>query len=408
MRFIHKLSVTKVKTIKKEGCHGDGGGLYLRVKSGGTKSWTFRYMLAGRRRDAGLGSYPAVGLAKARELAEESRRLLAGGIDPIERRATERAAERAAAAKAMTFQECAKAYVGAHEAGWRNAKHRQQWRNTLATYVYPALGAKSVQDIDTETVLTVLDPIWLTKPETASRVRGRIEVILDWAKVKGYRDGENPARWRGHLQIMLSPKTKVRRVKHHAALPYNEVGTFMAELREQTSIGAKALEFTILTAARTGEALGATWDEIDLVAKMWTIPAHRMKGGCAHRVPLSIRATAILKKMTEIRQGEYVFPGMKEGRPLSDMTLTMLLRRMGHDQITVHGFRSTFRDWAAECANTPNHIAEMALAHTIGDRVEASYRRGDLLEKRKRLMDDWATFCARQPTAKVVPLRRRG
>lgn len=408
MRVIHKLSVTKVKTLKTPGYHADGGGLYLRVKPGGTKSWTFRYMLEGRRRDAGLGAYPAVGLAKARVTAEESRRLLAGGIDPIEQKTVQRAAERAAAAKEITFKECAREYVDAHEAGWRNAKHRQQWRNTLATYVYPVFGAKAVEEVGTDDVLTVLQPMWTEKPETAGRVRGRIEAVLDWAKARDYRSGENPARWRGHLKLMFPAKTKVRKVVHHPALPYAEVGDLMVELREQTAIGARALEFLVLTAVRTAEALGARWDEIDMDAKMWVIPAERMKGGREHRVPLASRTIILLKEMAEIQQNEYVFPGMKPGRPLSNMTLTMLLRRTGHSDITVHGFRSTFRDWAAETTHYPNHIVEMALAHTIGSGVEAAYRRGDLFEKRRKLMYAWAAFCERQASAKVVPLRRQG
>ncbi|MEE9588856.1 MAG: integrase arm-type DNA-binding domain-containing protein, partial [Hyphomicrobiaceae bacterium] len=405
-RSIHRLTAVKVSSLRKSGYYSDGGGLYLRVKPSGSKSWVYRFMLAGRRRDAGLGRYPSVGLARAREKAEESRRLVVGGIDPIEQRAAQRETERLEAARAITFEECAKAYIESHEAGWRNPKHRQQWRNTLSAYVFPTMGSQSVSAIDTDMVLAVLSPIWTTKPETASRVRGRIEAILDWARVRGYRDGENPARWRGCLKHLLPAKSKVHTVEHHAALPYVEIGQLMAELREQTSDSAKALQFLVLTATRTGETLGARWDEIDLLTKLWVIPAERMKGGTTHRVPLSPRAIAIIKEMAEIRQSDFVFAGAKQGRPLSSMALAMLLRRMGHGDITVHGLRSSFRDWAAETTNFPNHVVEMALAHAVGDKVEAAYRRGDMFDKRKRLMDVWATFCGRRASANVVPLHR--
>jgi len=407
-RSIHRLTAVKVKSLRTPGYHSDGGGLYLRIKPSGAKNWVYRFMLSGRRRDAGLGRYPAVGLARAREKAEESRRLVAEGFDPIEQRAAERAAERAQAARAITFEECAKAYIDSHEPGWRNPKHRQQWRNTLSTYVFPIMGFQWVSEIDAAMVLAALNPIWTTKPETASRVRGRIEAILDWAKVRGHRDGENPASWRGGLKHLLPAKSKVHTVAHHAALPYVEIGRLMAELRDQTSVSAKALQFLVLTATRTGETLGARWDEIDLLTKLWVIPAERMKGGSAHRVSLSSRAVAIIKEMARIRQSDFVFPGTKQGRPLSSMALAMLLRRMGHGDITVHGLRSSFRDWAAETTNFPNHVVEMALAHTISDRVEAAYRRGDLFAKRRKLTEQWSAYCSRGASAKIVPLRQRG
>lgn len=405
-RHIHKLSTPTIKRLRTPGCYADGGGLYLRVTPSGSRGWIFRFGIAGRKRDAGLGRFPNVSLAKAREAAARCRSLVAEGIDPIVARHEAREAARAEAAEAMTFEACAKAYVAAHESGWRNEKHRQQWRNTLATYVYPVFGAKAVQDVGTEDVLAVLNPLWLNKPETASRTRGRIEAVLDWAKVSGHRDGENCARWRGHLEHLLPAKSKVRQIVHHAALPFSEIGDFMCALREETAISAKALEFAILTAARTGEALGARWNEIDLRANIWVIPVHRMKGGREHRVPLSAQAILILREMAEIQQGDYVFPGYKPGRPLSNMALLMLLRRMRYGHITAHGFRSTFRDWAAETRPYQNIVVEMALAHTVPDRVEAAYRRGDLLDKRRKLMADWCAYCERRTSNMVVPFRK--
>ncbi|MCH5374054.1 MAG: site-specific integrase, partial [Planctomycetes bacterium] len=296
------------------------------------------------------------------------------------------------AAKSKSFDECAAAYIAAHEVGWRNPKHRQQWRNTLSTYASPVIGRLPVADIDTDLVMRVLEPIWTSKPETAGRVRGRIESILDWAATRGYRTGENPARWRGHLDHLLPKRSKVRRVRHHPALPYSEIGGFVAGLRDMDSVAARALEFVILTAARTGEVLGVRWDEVDFETGVWTIPAERMKNGREHRVPLSRAALDVLESVRPLRRNDYVFPGNRPKRPLSNMALTMLLRRMGHDGITVHGFRSTFRDWAAEQTSAPREVAEMALAHTIGDSVEAAYRRGDLFEKRRDLMASWAEF----------------
>ena len=325
-----------------------------------------------------------------------------------------RKAERAQAAlddaKAITFKEAAQRYIASHRSGWKAAKHAGLWENTLATYAEPALGKISVQAVDTALVLKVLEPIWHSKPETASRVRGRIEVILDWAKSRGLRQGENPARWRGHLQFQLPARSKVRRVKHHAALPYADMPEFMALLREEDGVGARALEFTILTAARTGEIIGATNSEANAAEKLWTVPADRMKAGKEHRVPLSEWALTILSDAIASQTGDsaFIFPGGKRGKALSNMAMTAVLRRMGRGDITVHGFRSTFRDWAAECTNFPNEVVEMALAHAVGDKVEAAYRRGDLFEKRRRLMADWATYCNAPKTATgntVVPIR---
>jgi integrase len=357
----------------------------------------------------GMGAYPEVSLATARKRAFEFRQMLAEGADPLAERNAKRAAARVEDAKSITFDDCAKAYIAAHADGWRNAKHRQQWANTLADYVSPVFGKLPVRAIDTGLVMRALEPIWSDKPETASRLRGRIESILSWAQVRGYRLGDNPARWRGHLDHLLPAKAKVRKVEHHAALPYAEVGKFVNALGRQEGIAASALKFLILTATRTGEVLNATWDEIDLDARTWIIPASRMKGGREHRVPLSAAAIAALQDMQAIRRGDYVFEGAREGRPLSQMALLMMLRRMQRSDVTSHGFRSTFRDWAAERTNYENHVVEQALAHAIGNAVEAAYRRGDLLAKRRRLMDDWAKFCATPsvPDSKVLPIGRR-
>jgi integrase len=392
-RGLHRLTAVSVSSRKDPGYFADGGGLYFRVAPGGARGWIFRFTRSGRTRDAGLGSFPAVGLSNARQQAEDCRRLLAAGIDPIEARRAERQMARAKADGARSFKSCAEEFIASHEAAWRNDKHRAQWRSTLATYAYPVIGALPVQEIDTELVLKILHPVWTVKPETASRLRQRIERVLSWAKVRGYRDGENPATWRGHLDHLLPAKARVRRVKHHAALGYWDIPEFMMRVRADTSISARALEFLILTATRTGETLGARWDEIDLERGFWTIPGNRMKAGREHRVPLSARAVGIAKEMAEIKQNDWMFPGMKPGRSLSSMALLMLLRRMGCCSITAHGFRSSFRDWVAERTSFQREVAEMALAHSLPDAVEAAYRRGDLFSKRRRLMDSWAVYC---------------
>jgi integrase len=344
----------------------------------------------------GVGPLHTIRLAEARNRAAAFRLQHHDGVDPIERRRAERLQGLLDAAKAVTFNECAARYIASHRAGWRNPKHAAQWQATLATYAEPIIGGFSVQAIDTALVLKVLEPIWTVKPETAGRVRGRIESILDWAKVRGYRAGENPARWRGHLDKLLPARSKVRRVEHHAALPYAELPGFLVSLREQEGIAARALEFSILTAARTGEVIGARWwSEMDMLDKTWTLPAGRMKAGREHRVPLSARALAILQEMQPHRHAEdaFVFPGGTNGRPLSNMAFLMLLRRMGRGDLTAHGFRSTFRDWAAERTKFPAEVAEMALAHTVSDKTVAAYNRSDLFERRRRLMTAWATFC---------------
>ncbi|HLJ62635.1 MAG TPA: integrase arm-type DNA-binding domain-containing protein, partial [Stellaceae bacterium] len=370
-RAVRILNALQVARATAKGMLADGGGLYLQVGTGGAKSWIFRFKFRGRAREMGLGPLHTVSLAEARAGAIEARKLLLANIDPIEARKAERDRAHLDAAKAMTFKQCAEAYITAHAAGWRNVKHAGQWRATLATYAYPSFGDLPVPSVDTARVVKALEPIWNAKSETASRLRGRIEAVLDWAATRGYRSGTepNPARWKGHLQNLLPKPAKVRRVEHHAALPFDEIGAFVALLREQEGIAALALEFTILTAGRTGEAIGATWDEFDLEAGVWAIAGTRMKGGREHRVPFSAPALAIIKRMKEVREGEFVFPGGKRGKPLSNMAFLMLLRRMGRDDLTAHGFRSTFRDWAAERTNFPREVCEQALAHTIGNRV---------------------------------------
>ena len=372
--------------------------------------WLYRFQMHGRRRDMGLGPTDLYSLAEARQKALEARKLVAEGVDPIEARQAKRSAAAVDAAKGMTFRACAEAYINAHRSGWRNPKHAAQWPATLDAYAYPHFGSLPVQAVDVGLVLKAVEPIWTEKPETASRVRGRIESVLDWATARGYRQGENPARWRGHLENLLPPRSKVRRVEHHAALPYAEIAAFVADLRQQEGVGARALEFAILTAARTGEVIGARWGEINIAERLWTVPADRMKAGKEHRAPLSDAAMAIVEKMDAIRQGDHLFPGGKAERPISNMAMLMLLRRMGRDDLTAHGFRSTFRDWAAECTNFPAEVAEMALAHTVGDKLEAAYRRGDLFQKRREIMAAWANFIDRDNTATVVtmPVAGRG
>jgi integrase len=423
-----KLTARKVEGIKSKlreneigkndvGMHHDGRGLYLQITLGGA-SWVLRYMLNGKAREMGLGPLADFGLQDARAKALDARRLRYAGIDPIEHRRAERAARALSEAKGVTFKECSESYIAAHRPGWRNAKHADQWEATLGTYAAPVIGALPVQAVDTALVLKVLEPIWTTKPETASRLRGRLENILDWAKVRGFREGENPARWRGHLDKLLPASGKVRKVEHHAALPYAELPEFMTALRAQEGVSARALEFAILTAARTGEVIGARLNEISEREKVWTVPGERMKAGKEHRVPVSARAFAIVSgidrpatgeqgKEAQSEAGAFVFPGGKPGAPLSNMAFLMLLRRMGRDDLTGHGFRSTFRTWAAERTNFPREVIEAALAHTMGNKVEAAYQRGDLFEQRRRLMEAWAEFVSKAPadTAKVVSLR---
>ena len=390
----------------------DGAGLYLQVTAKGGKSWVYRYMLDGTPRYMGLGPLHTVTLADARIKALEARRLRLAGVDPIKARHDAVIEARLEAARSITFKDAAEAYMEAHKPGWRSAKHAGQWRSTLETYAYPILGPLPVQGVDVALVMRVLEPIWTTKTETASRVRGRIEHVLDWATARGYRLGENPARWRGHLSNLLPQRSKVREIEHYPALPYGEVGAFMVDLRKQEGIGASALAFLILTACRTGEVTGARWGEFNIEEALWTVPAGRVKSGRAHRVPLSPAALAIINAMQTVRTTEhgngFVFPGGKRDRSLSDMALLALLKRMGRSDLTVHGFRSTFRDWAAERTNYPREVAEMALGHAVISKVEAAYRRGDLFQKRRRLMDEWARFCRSGAKAgEVVAIRDR-
>lgn len=402
-----KLSAVTIKTLKKPGYYRDRGdgavrGLYLQVMHSklGTlsKSWTFRYVspASGKARWMGLGSVSDLGLADARRLAGDVRQIKALGLDPIDERNKERLARKLEAAKAVSFKQAAERYIAAHEKSWKNEKHKAQWPATLATYAYPVFGGLPVAAIDEGHVLKVLEPIWNTKPETASRVRQRIENVLDWAAARKYRNGENPARWRGHLDKLLPKTSKVRRVRNHPALPYAEMPEFAAELGNHAGISARALEFTILTACRTGEVINAKWDEINFTEKVWMIPAKRMKAGREHKVPLSDRAFEILRTLPREKHNPHVFIGGRQGAPLSNMAMLQLMKHQRPAYVP-HGFRSTFRDWAAELTNFPNHVVEKALAHTVADKVEAAYRRGDLFEHRRRLMNEWAKYCSRTP-----------
>jgi len=406
-RKAKELGALEVGRLAAPGLHFVGGvaGLALQVTPQGARSWILRVSVGGKRREMGLGGFPDVTLAGAKEAARAARAKIKEGIDPIEDAKAKRSALYAARAAAMTFSEAAAAYIAVMEAEWTNEKHAQQWRNTLDKYAAPVIGKILVRDIEHTHVMRVLEPIWLEKTETAARVRGRIENILDWARVRGYRSGENPARWRGHLDMLLPTPGKVQTIEHHPALPMDDLGAFMVELRKQEGTGARALEFAILTAARSGEVRGATWSEIDLEDGTWTIPAIRMKAKREHRVALNAEAVKLLESLS--RDGDLIFPNTKSEK-LSDMTLTAVLRRMSRTDITAHGFRSTFRDWAAERTNYPRDVAEMALAHAIGDKVEAAYRRGDLFEKRRRMMREWGKFAGKVQTAgTVTPIKSK-
>jgi integrase len=394
-RTLNRLSTFKVEKSKQPGMYADGGGLYLRVAEGGSKQWIFRYVANGRLRDMGIGPCHTLSLAEARERATEARKLRLDGIDPIEHKRTQRAARQAAAEGAKTFKQCVEGFIKDNEAEWSNPKHRKQWETTLSTYVYPTLGSLPVATIDTPLVLKVVKPLWERVPETASRVRGRIESVLGWATVHHYRTGDNPARWKGLLEHALPARLKVAKVKHHAALPYAETPSFMVKVRQDDRIAARCLEFIALTATRVSETINATWSgkEIDLEARVWTIPADRMKADKDHKVPLSDAAVAILKNMLAIQHSDYVFPGKRAGRSVGANTVLRVAKETAGVDITTHGLRSTFRDWAAECTSFPKEVAEMALAHAIPNAVEAAYRRGDLFAKRAALMQQWADYC---------------
>jgi len=382
------------------GYYADGGNLYLQVSKSRSKSWIFRYSTVNKkgkrvRPEIGLGSLHTVTLAEARNKAEQYRKQIQDGIDPQQKRIDDQRAAKLAKQKDRTFKQCATAYIDDNSDAWRNAKHTQQWSNTLKTYVYPIFGDVPVKQIETDLVVKVLQPIWRTKTETASRVRGRIETVLDWAKVRGYRDGENPARWRGHLDKLFPKPSELKKEKHHAAIDYAEIGQFMSDLREREGNAAKGLELQILCGSRPGEVVGMIWDEINIKKKIWIIPGERMKAKKEHRVPLSEQAIAIINNQPRIEGVDYVFVGNKSGQPLSNMAFGQLLKRMERTEITAHGFRSAFRDWTAEQTAYPHELAEMALAHTIKNKAEAAYRRGDMIEKRRQMMQTWADYCDR-------------
>jgi integrase len=391
-----KLTARKVETAKA-GKYSDSGNLYLVVSPTGSRKWVLRFTWRGRPKEMGLGSASSVPLADARDKAASARRKIAQGLNPIE--------ERKRDSGIPTFGEMADIVREALAAGFRNEKHKAQWKMTLETYAGP-LRDKPVDTITTDDVLAVLKPIWTAKAETASRLRGRIEKVLDAAKAKGFRDGENPGRWRGHLDHLLPKASKLAR-GHHPAMPYEEVPTFIARLREADSLAGRALELCILTAARSGEILGMRWAEVDLDKKIWTVPAHRMKAGRGHRVPLSSRAVAILRNLHKVMSGDFVFPGQARNKPLSNMAMEMVLRRMKVDDATVHGFRSSFRDWAGNVSSFPREVVETALAHVIGDKAEQAYRRSDALEKRRRLMEAWAAYCEPKLSGNIVQIKKR-
>ena len=409
-----RLTALQVTKYTKPGLYGDGGGLTLQITNAGAKSWLFRYMVGGRPFGMGLGPTHTVSLAEARQKALAARKLLMEGINPLDAKKKNQLAAAVAAAKTMTFDQCAEAYILAHKVGWKNAKHADQWANTLHAYASPVFGHLPVGDIDTGLVMRCLTPTWDTKTETTSRVRGRIEAVLGWATTSGYRTGENPARWKGHLENLLATISKSSRTKHHPSLPWNRIGSFMGALRERKGISARAVEFAILTACRSGEIRGARWHEFDLDGKVWTIPAERMKAKREHQVPLSEAALALLVSIKQVSNADIVFAGTK-GQPLSDMSLTAVIRRMNGEKnevplwsdtnskaVTVHGFRTSFRMWAAEATNFPREVAEHALAHQLPDAVERAYQRGSQFAKRATLMTDWAAHCGKQTTGRNV------
>jgi integrase len=394
-RKINRLTARAVATVTEYGRHADGGGLYLKISPNGGRRWVFLFRWHGKPTEIGLGSARDVPLARAREQAARARTLLAEGCSPKETRR---------APAGASFGDCADRMIETMRPSWRSRKHAVQWEKSLH-HDAATLRRLPVDRITTEDVLSVLKPLWNATPETASRLRGRIERVLDAAKAQGLRSDQNPARWRGHLDQLLPRRQKLPH-GHHAAMPYGRIGAFMSSLKAREATAARALEFAVLTAARSNEVLGARWDEFDLERAIWTVPGSRMKGGREHRVPLSPQALGIARAMHEARISDFVFPGQKPGKPLGVMSLTQVLRRMKVDGITVHGFRSAFRDWAAECTHASNEVCEAALAHAIGNRVEAAYRRGDLFDKRRALMDAWAAWCASPAESKVIAFTR--
>ncbi|MBR1149352.1 site-specific integrase [Bradyrhizobium sp. JYMT SZCCT0428] len=396
-RVAHRLSALRVKSDLPPGLYGDGHGLYLQVSAQKTKAWVYRYMIAGRARKMGLGPIHSVSLSEARKRASDMHRQIWEGVDPIEARHKKKIEQAVALSEGITFRECAKKYIDAHASSWKSARHKQQWKVTLDQYVNPVVGDMPVSAVEKPHVLAVLEPIWLTKTETARRVRGRIETVLDWAKARDYRGGENPARWRGHLEQLLPARARIAPVKNLAAMPYRDLPRFMTDLREQVGVNARALEFLILTAARTGDVIGATWNEIDAVERLWIVPGARIKSRKGslrrdHVVPLCDRAIELLNGLQ--RDADFIFIGTDPGKPISPAVMIRLTKELVGEEVTVHGFRSAFRDWGAEQTNYPNEMLEMALAHTVSDKTEAAYRRGDMREKRRALMNDWAAYCA--------------
>jgi integrase len=400
-KIAKELTALAVSKLRRTGLHAVGGaaGLGLKVMPSGSRAWVLRTVVAGKRREYGLGGFPTVTLASARERAKAMLDQLFEGIDPAETKKQVKSALAAQRARAVNFKTLAEQYIAQHEASWKNAKHAAQWTATLETYAFPVCGSMVAADIDTATVLRILEPIWVEKTETASRLRGRVEAVLDYAIAKGLRQGPNPARWKGNLALTLPAKRKISPVEHHPAVPVKDVPKFYKLLHQREGTAARALEFLVLTAARSGEVRGAQWSEIDLVKKIWTVPAERMKAKREHRVPLSTQAIDMLKSLPSKKTGGLVFPGNKPKAKLSDMSLTVVMRRMEIDAVP-HGLRSSFRDWVGEETAHPREVAEMALAHTVGNTVEAAYRRGDLFEKRRLMMQDWATYLTKERPAK--------
>lgn len=398
MRALNRLSIKWIESSKREpGYFADGGGLWLRVTPSKTRSWIFRYTRMGKTHDVGLGSYLNVSLELARKKAADMRAALGRGDDPMALRLE----AKAQAAKRMTFKQCAEQYIEANKPGWKNAKHGDQWTATLQTYAYPTIGQLDVAHVDTAHVLKILEPIWASKSETASRLRGRMERILAWATTRRFRSGDNPARWTHHLDTILPRPSAVKKTSHHEALPHAQAHGFLKLVQAQAGIAPRALEFTVLTVARTSEVIGATWPEIDLDQAVWTIPAGRMKAKKEHRIPLTARAVEILKEMQGLRDSDFVFPGWKAKSGLSNMAMLNLLKRVGRDDLTVHGFRSTFRDWAGETTGHAREVIEHAMAHQLKDKAEAAYARGTLFEKRRALMDDWDSYLSTKPAAQA-------
>jgi integrase len=390
------LTPLEIKKKTKPGYYRDGPNLYLQITKEGVKSWLLRYMINGKAANMGLGATHTISVAEAREKALQARKLLLEGIDPCQQKKDQKAAKRIAEAKVMTFDQCATAYISAHRAEWRNPKHALQWESTISTYASPLFGKLPVAEIDTGLIVKCLAPIWESKHETATRLRGRIESILGWAKTSEYRTGNNPAAWKDHLENLLAKINKSSKVVHHPALPYSDVAEFMVTLRQQEGLGARALEFAILCASRSNEVRGATWSEIDLEKKEWIIPKTRMKAGKEHSVPLSDEAVNLLKKLPRFEDCEIVFPSPRL-KHFSDAVFSALLERMGRKDITAHGFRSSFRDWAGEISTFPKETIEAAMAHRLKDKAEAAYARGTLFEKRRLLMESWANYCNTKP-----------